>query len=185
MTTINIAHGQTLRGAFETDAGDTVTINGPGKFAPTAFIDNSTATINADVVGVGSFVTGIGTKLTFGGSVGNHNSVFLALNSTITIEKPTEFKGSIGFAQSIEPREGPFGEYVDLVGLSKAESYTIKNDLLSIRAGNGHVIDQVHLQPGFDPAVIKDGADVYLTLGYGGYRIPGGVEAGQFLPDHK
>lgn len=183
MSTINIAQGQTLRGAFETPSGDNATVNGPGRFAPSVFVDNGNATINAAVVGTGSFVDAIGSNLTFASSVGPGQSADLALQATITIDKPTEFKGSIGFAASTQPMQGPFGEFVDLVGLGCAASYSLKNDLLTIKAANGHAIDTVHLQAGFAPQeVIKDAGSVYLTLGYGAYRIPGGVEAGTILP---
>ena len=185
MTTTTIPQGQTLHGVFETPTYQDATIDGPGKFAPSVFVDNSNATINADVVGAGSFVTATGSNLTFGGSVGPCQAAFLALGATITIDQPKEFHGSIGSASSTQLMEGPFGEFVDLVGLGNAAGYSIRHDVLSITASDGHTIDRVHLQGGFAPQqVIEDSGSVYLTLGYGDYRIPGGVGAGTILPQH-
>ena len=186
MTTTSIPAGQTLRGVFETTATDDVTINGPGHYAPTVFVDNGNATINADVVGSGTFVTALGSNLTFGGSVGAGQSAALALGATITIDHPRTFHGSIGFASATQPLSGPFGEFVDLVGLGNAAGYSLKNDLLTITAANGRPIDHLHLQGGFAPQqVIEDAGSVYLTLGYGDYRIPGGLGAGTVLPQHS
>jgi len=185
MSTTDIPQGQTLKGAFATQSTDDAIINGPGKFAPSVFVDNGNATINADVVGVGSIVTALGANLTFGGSVGAKQMVDLAPQATITINNPAEFKGELGFISPTQPLEGPFGEYVDLVGLANAAGYSIKHDLLTITAANGRAIDTVHLQPGFTPQqVIADGGSVYLTLGYGNDRIPGGSAAGTILPQH-
>ncbi len=185
MTTTAIPQGQVLHGVFETPTFQDATIDGPGKFAPSVFVDNSNATINAAVVGAGSFVTATGSNLTFGGSVGPGQAAFLALGATITIDQPKEFHGSIGFASSTQPMEGPFGEFVDLVGLANAAGYSIRNDVLTITGANGHAIDRVHLQSGFAPQqVIEDSGSVYLTLGYGEDRIPGGLAAGTILPQH-
>ena len=186
MTTTAIPAGETLRGVFETTSTDDVAIDGPGRFAPSAFVDNGNATINAAVVGSGSFVTALGSNLTFGGFVGGGQSADLALGATITIDHPKEFHGSVGYASYTQALSGPFGDFVDLVGLGNAAGYSIKNDLLTITAANGQPIDHLHLQPGFAPQqVIEDAGSVYLTLGYGAYRIPGGLGAGVELPKHS
>jgi hypothetical protein len=85
---------------------------------------------------------------------------------------------------------GPFGEYVDLVGLADADSYALKNDLVSINGAGGHLTDVLRVSsniaaslamPGLTTQLIEDSGSLYLTLGYGSYRIPGGVGAGTIL----
>ena len=65
-----------------------------------------------------------------------------------------------------------------LIGLADAASYSLQNDLLTIKDSNGAAIDRVHLQPGVTPQdVVEDQGSVYLTWGYGIDRIPGGSAA--------
>ncbi len=186
MLTVTIPQGQVLHGVFSTVTGQDAVIDGPGKFAPTVFVmlESGSATINADVTGTGTFVSAIGSNLTFGNSVGHDQTVDLALGATITIDKPTEFKGEIGFVTTTSPLEGPFGEYVDLVGLSQADGYSMKNGLLTITS-QGKAIDTLRVQAGVTFAqVVKDAGNVYLCIGYGINRIPGGAAAGTILPQH-
>jgi hypothetical protein len=192
MSTIDIARGHVLRGGvFDTSASDDVTVNGPGKFAPTAFTDNGNATINAAVIGHGTFTGGIGSNMTFTNSVGAGVKVELNLQATITIDDPSKFHGSLGMAPQTVPPLAPYGEYIDLVGLANATGYTMKNDLLTIIGSNGKPIDKVHLSPSTtyfgttelpNFIITEDQGSVYLASGYGVYREPGfGTTSGPTL----
>ena len=190
MTTINIPGGTTLTASFALDAGDKITVNGPGTFDPISFgtfdpstLVSSTATINANVGGRGVFDV---SNITFGGAVGHGQTVDLELNGTITIDKPTAFKGTIGWFSYNTPHEGPFGEYVDLVGLAHAAGWSLKNDLLSITNTSGKVIDTLHIDATYAPVAAlgvskAPNGNVYFWEGYGQYRLPSGSVA---LPHH-
>lgn len=194
-STIDIPHG-VLRGGNYSLTGD-VTVNGPGLFDPHSFADVGNATINAAVLG-GHFTTGTiagpfvdSGNLTFNNFVAPGVGVDLVPEALVTIDHPREFHGTIGFVSPPE-YSAPAGEYVDLVGLAKADEYSLKNDLVTIRAANGRPLDMLHLsdnvaaslaEPGSTTMLIADGGNVYLTLGYGFDRIPGGEVAGTVL--HK
>ncbi len=193
MGTINIPFGTILEQSYDLDTNETV--NGPGFFAPGSFADGSNATINA-VTLAGTFTTGTVSgnvitsgNLTFTNLVSPLVTADLTPQATITLEHPHEFLGSIGFVNPTGA-VGPFGEYVDLVGLANADSYTLKNDLVLINGSNGLPIDLLRVSsgiaaslalPGSTTSLIEDGGSVYLTLGYGEFRIPGGVGAGTIL----
>jgi hypothetical protein len=190
-TTINIPAGQTMRGVYDTESGETNTVNGPGNFAPSSYTDNGTSIVNARVIGHAIFADGLGANLEFAGYVGSGVSAYLNLNSTIVIDSPKEFHGTIGDMEQTIPREGPFGEYVELKGLASATGYTLSaNDLTLTILGPGHsVLDRLHMTTEFGEglasatgAVNLDGGNVYLAFGYGIYREPGGIGAETPLP---
>lgn len=111
-------------------------------------IDSGHTTINADVIGIGSF--GMGLKASYGGhpatlefsgAVGPGQTIYMSdaahSNNTgllLKLDKPTAFHGSVTLVQGT----------IDLVGLATADSYTFKNDLLSIFSGKS-VIDTLRL----------------------------------------
>ena len=71
-------------------------MNGPGNFAPSSYTDNGTSIVNARVIGHAIFADGLGANLEFAGYVGSGVSAYLNLNSTIVIDSPKEFHGTIG-----------------------------------------------------------------------------------------
>jgi hypothetical protein len=191
ITTIDIPAGQTLRGVYDTQSGETNTVNGPGNFAPSSYTDNGTSIIDANVIGKAIFAQGIGANLEFAGSVGSGASAYLNLNGTIVIDTPKDFHGTVGDMGQTVTREGPFGEYVELKGLASATGYTLSaNDLtLKILGPGNSVLDRVHLTAEFGQglasstnAVNLDGGNVYVAFGYGIYREPGGTGAETILP---
>ncbi len=101
--------------------------------------------LDTDVKGTGSFTVGTaqgsGGRLEFGGAVSRGQSVEVSadpgrsLVSQVQIDHPDAFKGSVGL--------GIFAE-VNLMGLTGADSYQLKNDILSIYSGCT-VIDRLRL----------------------------------------
>ena len=101
--------------------------------------------LDTDVKGTGSFAVssaqGSGGRLEFGGSVSRGQSVEVSadpgrgLVSQVQIDHPDAFKGSVSLDISGE---------VNLMGLTGADSYQLKNDILSIYSGCT-VIDRLRL----------------------------------------
>jgi hypothetical protein len=130
--------------------GNVIVAGGPhSSFAnQTSEIDFSHTTIRADVIGIGSF--GMGLKgsyaghpatLEFSGAVGSGQTVTMsdpAHNGNsgllLQLDKPTTFQGSVTLVQGT----------IDLIGLATADSYTFKNDMLSIFSGKS-IIDTLRL----------------------------------------
>jgi hypothetical protein len=110
----------------------------------------------------------------------------LVPQSIITLNDPHDFHGTICFI--VPPSiDAPVGEYVDLVGLANADSFSVKNDIVTIKGANGSTPDRLHVsssiadslrEPGSTTMLIADAGNTYLTLGYGFDRIPGGFGAG-------
>jgi hypothetical protein len=128
------------------------------------------AVIDPDVFGNGSWTVssaqGVGGSIEFGRSVSRGQSVSVGgdpgrdLASGLKIDHPHAFDASV----VMQPQSD-----IDLVGLAKADSYTFKNDMLAIFAGN-HVIDRLRLTNNgsfegvpHDLVVSKSGSDVWLT----------------------
>ncbi len=127
----------------------------------------TSATINADVLGSGSFeVTALPTfmglldtgYLEFGDAVSRGETVDVGQSAQaqagvlewdeLKIDQPREFHGSV----VLQPNA-----FIELVGLAKADSYSYSNDILSIWSGD-HVIDTLRLtnQSGGDLVVATD-----------------------------
>ena len=168
---VDITSGS-LRGSLATDYS-TVSISGDGNLnnVDSTFAATS-AVINTDVVGSGSIdVTALPTfggivapgSLELGGKVGGgetvavgHTTQSVALQwDTVKIDDPKDFHGSV----VMQPRAE-----VDLVGLSKADSYLIQNDQLQFISGN-HVIDTLKLtnDSSANLVVSTNGIDAYVT----------------------
>jgi hypothetical protein len=155
--TVNLAANSTWVGDIYVhalgnhDYGGDVVVNGGAHASfdnQASEVDSGHTTVNADVVGVGSF--GMGLKdsyaghpatLEFSGSVGYGQAITMSdaahggnAGLVLQLDKPTAFQGSVTLVQG----------RVDLEGLATADSYTFKNDMLSIFAGNA-VIDTLRL----------------------------------------
>ena len=129
-----------------------------------------------------------GQNLTIVTPVNPHTTVDLQLNSTLTVDHPMSFHATVDLTNI--PPNVPHAEFVDLVGLATADSYALKNDLVSIKDVNGVIIDQLQVSnsiaqslalPGSTTQLILDQGSVYLTIGFGNERIPGGLGAGTVL----
>jgi hypothetical protein len=104
--------------------------------------------------------TGDTATLVFAGSVGSCQTVMMA-NAAHTgdsglllqLDKPTAFAGSVDLTQGT----------IDLVGLANADSYSFKNDILSVYSGN-KVIDTLRLtnetQYGFAVEKVAGGVNI-------------------------
>ncbi len=167
--TVNLADHATLTGAFSIVFSSLDMEGGPGSrlvSSGSSMIAGSSAKFDTSVVGKGTFtVSSVQSRigqLEFGDSVsyGQNMTVIGDLGryriSQIQIDRPDEFKGAVGL--------GVFGE-VDLVGLTNADSYQLKNDILSIYSGC-NVIDTLRLTtppPQFSSAGSSLGVTVSRT----------------------
>jgi hypothetical protein len=112
-------------------------------------IDNTeTAEVNVPVIGTGTFninaadangLRGATAKMEFASSVGAHQSI--TDSGILVLDKPKEFAGHVTLAAPVGGLSLP---EIDLNGLANADSYTFKNDMLSIFSGNS-VIDRMRL----------------------------------------
>jgi len=158
---VNLDHA-ILFGSFNLGFIGKETITSTGGHS--VFINNATdvlnggrAIIDVDVLGHGAFDLSFGTghdaavegaTLEFGGRVSRSQSVSVAggsaspngtlppVTSSVKIDRPTEFFGTVDLHDL---------SVADLVGLSQADSWSYKNDLLSIRNTCGKVIDRLHV----------------------------------------
>lgn len=161
-TNFNIASHSTLAGLFTTGQANFLNVNGHGVFAPSnlAVSDGGTAVINANTVGVGT-ISASGyhyAHLTFGGSVGSGQSITLD-GATLVIDKPHEFAATVNVS-SISPYTD-----ISLVGLPRADSWSLNNDMLRITS-HGHTVDSMHL--------VTNGPSISVYQNAGGIDILAG-----------
>jgi hypothetical protein len=133
-------------------------------------LHGSSITLDTSVKGHGSIrigtAQGSGGRLEFGDSVSSGQNVAVFgdpgrnLASLVQIDKPEAFKGSVAL--------GAFGK-VDLVGLTGADSYLLKDDILSIYSGCT-VIDKVRLTtppppsgPPFEVTVVQTSTGIDIN----------------------
>jgi hypothetical protein len=146
MLSVNVASSSTWTGSFSL-VDSTLTASGGSNSVfindgSSELFDYSYTVLNLPVLGDGSFSLVFHGFLTFGSSVGVNQSVSIAADpqSYVVIDHPKEFLGSI----TLGAGPGVGDESIDLMGLAKADSYTFKNDMLSIFSGNT-VIDKLRL----------------------------------------
>jgi hypothetical protein len=180
--TVNLAPDSVWKGSFNSGmsgpewpfTSGIVDVNGaPGStFYNDAASDvGGTVTIDAKVLGIGSFVSeGYFATLEFAKSVGAGQTVILGQStpdgfsyaSTLKLDDPTQFLGTV----TMDTSDGTGGiapGVIDLANLAKADSYTFKNDMLSIY-GAGKVIDTLRLDnnTGLPLVVGKTGSTVVV-----------------------
>ena len=144
---VNVAPHSTWTGSFSLTGDSTLTATGGSHSefindGPSELSYQSAAVLDLPVLGKGSFSLVFHGYLTFSNSVGADQSVSMAGDpfSHVVIDHPNEFHGSITLGDGSIVA----GESIDLMGLATADSYTFKNDMLSIFAGKT-VIDTLRL----------------------------------------
>jgi hypothetical protein len=147
MLKVNVASSSTWTGSFFLGEDTTLTASGESHSVfindGTSELSRASAVLDLPVLGKGSFfLANTHGFLTFGSSVGAGQSVSIPGDplSEVVIDQPNKFRGSITLGDG----SSPTGESIDLMGLATADSYTFKNDMLSIFAGNT-VIDTLRL----------------------------------------
>jgi hypothetical protein len=152
--TVNVTHGN-LFGTWDEAQASSVTINGNDR---SRYHNDGTDTLggsmrlNIDVVGSGAFIAqgsifNRGSFLEFGGSVSGGQTVDLTggvgdfstsplLLTRLQVDHPDEFHGTVDLHDR---------SLADLVGLAQADSWSYKNDLLTLRNVFGQVVDKVHI----------------------------------------
>lgn len=170
--TENIAPHSVLRGSFVVDGHDpSLTVNGAdntARFANTgdSSIANGVATINADVIGVGSFTAQPFAGIIFMGSVGAGQTVNSNGFDRITIDKPGLFHGLVNFAG------GPINT-IDLLGVT-ADSCSYQNDMLSLYRG-GQRVDSLRLHADASQFQVTESASGVSISGLSGSPPAGAV----------
>jgi probable HAF family extracellular repeat protein len=159
--TVNLIHHARLLANFEMTYGS-LTISGNHH---TEYVNKGTnillgnnATINTDVDGSGSFQVSSAQvsagsaadgRLEFNGSVSkdqtvqllghnfSHDGAIVAGGAArLQVDRPIAFHGTVDLQDL---------SLVDLVGLAKADSWSYKNDMLSIFNSHGKVVDRLHV----------------------------------------
>ena len=92
-------------------------------------------TINVDVVGKGIFQLELGAT-EFAKSVTADQQVTVGNGATLRADHPRDFDANVSLFNNGE---------IDLIGLARADSYSFKNDMLSIFSGH-KVIDTLRLR---------------------------------------
>ena len=178
--TVNLAAGAHWRGNFQAQAlyfyGGAITVNGAAgsSFDNQNFsrITNGTsAVINTDVVGTGRFyVINSGNtygapnalaKMEFAHSVGAGQQI--VDTGLVVIDHPNQFHGVAHLLTGGSPGS-PLPAEIDLMGLATADSYSYKNDMLSIYHGNS-VIDRLNFVDNSDKGFVveKVGGNVHIV----------------------
>ena len=126
---------------------------------------DSDVRVSQDVLGTGSFAVTQGASLVFLGAVGPGQTVSVS-NTTVfgsgrLIIDPNEFHGAVDL--TYVPGAGAGVPQIDLLGLTKADSYSYHNDMLSIWSGKS-VIETLRLATstpyGFTVQLTKCGVSV-------------------------
>jgi len=186
--TVNLADHASLSGGFKMAFSSATISGGDGSRYlnnGASVLEGSPVIFDTNVGGNGSFTVQSAQsragQLEFGGSVSHGQDVEVAGDSTrgigsqVKLDHPDAFKGSVGL--------GVYGE-VDLVGLANADSFQLKNDILSIYSGC-EVIDQLRLTlpaySGQDPGltVRQTAAGVAVARGISNFGT------GTLLPEHQ
>jgi hypothetical protein len=157
VVTVNLAPHAILFGSFSFDTQSYVVMSGDEstRFHNTGTgLQGTTAIIDTDVVGSGTFDLRTGSRgmdaipasLEFGGSVSRGQTVTItgsevfggnpAAPSSVKIDRPDEFHGTVDLHNL---------SLADLVGLAQADSWSYKNDLLTLKNACGQVIDKFHI----------------------------------------
>jgi hypothetical protein len=163
LLTINIAPGSTLAETITSSTTrSTVDING-GAVKNTGDSVFLSGTVAADVIGKGEWTVGGSYppgRLTFLNSVGHGQTVNMTASAGLTIGDPADFHATVNIEQGWA--ETPLATVL-LSGMH-GDSFTYKNDLLSIKSGNT-VVDRLHLTeaPGMAFSVSDTAAGITIA----------------------
>lgn len=162
----NLADHANLAGGFDMLFGSVSIDGGAGSRLVnngSILLDGATGRFDTSVRGNGSFTAETAQsragQLDFGGFVSHGQSVTVKgdpgrhLISHLEIDQPGEFKGAVAL--------GGYGE-VDLQGLSNADSYQLKQDVLSIYSGC-NVIEKLRLTSLENPNLPNYSTTVFQT----------------------
>jgi len=143
-STLNLAPRAVLSGNIQIAGDTTLAIQGTTGSAfnntNTSLSDNGVATIDANVIGTGSFNLSFLAGIEFGGSVSPGQTLNLANATTYyKIDHPAEFYGTVDWLAAPSAYEAS----VSLLNIS-ADSYKFSNDRLTLFAGNT-IVDRLHL----------------------------------------
>ncbi len=184
---VNLAEYTTLNGNFDLMFGQLV-VNGAHA---SSLLNNGTSNLGGNEViletsvqGTGSFIVGnvrgSSGHLEFGGSVSRGQNVEVGANlgskpSHVQIDHPNAYKGSVALQTNGE---------VDLMGLTGADSYQLKNDMLSIYSGAA-VIDRLRMT--LPPPLPGSTAGITVRQTSAGVAIDRGIsfQTGIPLPVHQ
>jgi hypothetical protein len=153
--TINLAAHADLFGSFDATRYSELQISEAGNAKyhndGTDTFSGATVVINARVVGSGMFFVSYGPdgstgSLEFGGSVSSQQTVDLlggainpfypARTSSLKVDAPSLFHATIDLHDY---------SLADFVGLAQADSWSYKNDLLTLKNAYGQVVDRFHI----------------------------------------
>ncbi|HUB10320.1 MAG TPA: hypothetical protein VMB34_00060 [Acetobacteraceae bacterium] len=135
-TTVNIAANARLSGTVAVGGHNgNLIMNGAAHSAfdndgASSVGPNCVATINAKVLGIGSFSVNAESSLSFMSAVGPGESVILAGQDTLSIGMPQSFLGPVDIANG----GGSFT--IGLQGITSADSYSYAQDMLTLFHGN-------------------------------------------------
>jgi hypothetical protein len=154
LVNVNLADHANLFGSF--DLGTYVRANITGgedaKYhcTETDILRGASMIVDADVVGSGKFILEQGqyrygphqASLEFAGSVSRGQTIEVTgtqygLVSQLKIDCPADFHGTVDLHDASQ---------IDLVGLAQSDSWTYKNDMLSIKAACGKVLDTLRVE---------------------------------------
>ena len=147
----------------------TLAVSGPVDSAlvntGTSVIAGSTAVFHEQVAGTGAFTIDSAQSragsVEFGGAVSAGQTVAVSsdpgrdVTSTVKVDAPATFKGLVNLHANAE---------LDLVGLANADSYTLRNDILTLYAGDT-VLDAIRVRVGSRPAGYP-GANFQFTVSH-------------------
>ena len=176
VATVNIGDYSKLSGGI-TDNG-TLVVNGT---ATSTFANSATtvadpgarATINAEVVGVGTFAIDAGASLSFTSGVSSGQTINND-GGTLSIEDPRSFHATVTLSPNSQDVGGNF---VALAGL-RADHVSYRGGLLSLFSGGNDVYD-LRLQTSTGDAVVKQtslGVSIYASA------TDAGFNAGTVIP---
>lgn len=164
--TVNIAANSQLRGGFTAPGTNaSVTINGTATstFANTANSltgNYDVATINADVVGTGTFAVGFLDAMTFARGVSSGQAI-ADNGGSLTIADPRDFHASVDWS----PTAFAASNFIALSGLA-ADHSSYQNGVLSLTSG-GHDVFDFHVQATGNTGVVaaqaNGGIHVYAS----------------------
>ena len=173
--TVNIAPFSTMTGSVEASNNGVVTVNGgaDARFAnqASALGENGVATINADMVGSGTFAMTYLSALTLDGSVGRDQTI-INDDGSLVLGQPGNFHGLVDWTV-----DAFAGDFVLLAG-AQAQSYAYGHDTLSL-FNNGKDVLTLRLDAsGGSFAAVQTSGGVELASS--GVSVPGTV-----LPLHR